>query len=207
MFSNCTRLTNLDVSEWEVTHVTNMAYLFNGCKKLTSLDMTKWNTWRVTNMMYMMNGCTGLTSLDLSNLNTERVTSSHYLLGGCTNLSSLTVSKSMENISEYAFDGVGTETAPCKLDMPDGFAFPEEVDPVEDVFEWGMGFFTLANPYELGDVNIDRAISISDVMLTISNVISGNLTGFHKKNADMNFDGVISISDVMLILDKLFARE
>lgn len=51
-----------------------MARIFRGCKLLTNLDISNFDTSKVTNMSGMFNGCGSLTNLDLSNFNTSNVT-------------------------------------------------------------------------------------------------------------------------------------
>ena len=47
--------------------------MFNKCSKLSSLNLSDFNTDDVTNMSYMFNKCSSLTSLNLSNFNTNNV--------------------------------------------------------------------------------------------------------------------------------------
>jgi len=48
--------------------------MFSGCSSLTSLNLSNFNTNNVTNMSYMFFNCSSLTSLDLSNFNTNNAT-------------------------------------------------------------------------------------------------------------------------------------
>lgn len=43
MFSQCTNLTSLDVSNWNTTNVTNMSNMFSQCLNLTELDLRQWD--------------------------------------------------------------------------------------------------------------------------------------------------------------------
>ena len=53
MFKSCSKLTSLDVSDFDTSSVTNMSSMFSSCSKLTSLDLSNFNTSSVTNMSYM----------------------------------------------------------------------------------------------------------------------------------------------------------
>ena len=106
----------------------------------------------------------------------------------------------MENVDNLAFGGVGTETTPCKLVVPDGFDFGEDVDPTEEVIEWCSGFFTLGIEYKMGDVNVDGEVTVTDVMLTVNHIMGQDDEAFHSKYADINQDGEINVTDVMLIV-------
>ena len=75
MFQDASSLTNLDVSNWNTSNVTNMSGMFSHASSLTNLDVSNWNTSNVTDMGSMFSHTSSLTSLDLSNWNTSKVTS------------------------------------------------------------------------------------------------------------------------------------
>ena len=52
----------------------NMSGMFSFCSSLTSLNLSNFNTNNVTDMRYMFSDCSSLTSLNLSNFNTNNVT-------------------------------------------------------------------------------------------------------------------------------------
>ena len=56
MFSNCSSLTSLNLSNFNTNNVTNMSGMFYNCSSLTSLNLSNFNTNNVTNMSYMFNG-------------------------------------------------------------------------------------------------------------------------------------------------------
>ena len=63
MFSNCSKLTSLDLSNFNTSSVTNTFQTFGYCSKLTSLNLSGWNLSKVTNMGYMFNDCPTLTTI------------------------------------------------------------------------------------------------------------------------------------------------
>ena len=81
MFENC-KATNLRVSKFNTSNVTNMQYMFSDCTNLTSLDLSSFDTHNVTNMAGMFNNCS-ITSLNLSNFDTSKVTSMYYMFSYC----------------------------------------------------------------------------------------------------------------------------
>ena len=91
MFSNCSALTSLDVTNFNTEKVTNMSFMFYKCSKLTSLDVTKFNTANVTDMNGMFFSCVALTSLDVSKFNTMNVTNMSSMFSSCHTLTSLDV--------------------------------------------------------------------------------------------------------------------
>ena len=92
MFSGCSKLTQLDVSNWDTSNVTTMAGMFYGCPSLTQLDVSNWVTCSVTNMNSMFQGCSQLTQLDVSNWDTSKVTSMVGMFYGCSKLTQLDAS-------------------------------------------------------------------------------------------------------------------
>ena len=47
---------NGDISEWDVSNVTNMSHIFNECKSFNK-DISNWDVSNVTNMYRMFNNC------------------------------------------------------------------------------------------------------------------------------------------------------
>ncbi len=92
MFSGCSNLTSLDLSNFDTSNVTDMWGMFSGCTNLTSLDLSNFDTSNVTDMSVMFSGCSNLTSLDLSNFDTSNVTDMSGMFSGCSNLTSLDLS-------------------------------------------------------------------------------------------------------------------
>ncbi|MDR3190325.1 MAG: DUF285 domain-containing protein [Lactobacillaceae bacterium] len=74
MFSECTSLTQLDLSVFDTSKVTNMNTMFYGCTSLTQLDLSGFDTSEVVSMAYMFYNCNALTQLDLRGFNTSKVT-------------------------------------------------------------------------------------------------------------------------------------
>ena len=48
MFTQCSSLTNLDLSSFDTSKVADMGFMFWSCNKL-SLDCSHWNADKVTN--------------------------------------------------------------------------------------------------------------------------------------------------------------
>ena len=89
MFSGCHGLTSLDLTPLDTSKVTDMSYMFSDCSGLTSLNLTGWDTSKVTDMNYMFSDCRGLTILDLTPLDTSKVTDMYCMFSGCSSLTSL----------------------------------------------------------------------------------------------------------------------
>ena len=93
MFSDCSTLSSLDLSNFNTAIVTNMSYMFNGCSALSSLDLSNFNTAIVTDMSYMFYGCSALSSLDLSNFYTKEVGNMVCMFSGCSALKTIYASE------------------------------------------------------------------------------------------------------------------
>lgn len=93
LFSSCSALTSIvGIENLDVSNVTNMHQIFSNCKKLTSLDLSKWNTSKCTNMYAMFMSCQGMTELNLSNFDTTNVTNMGNMFNNCSKLTSLDLS-------------------------------------------------------------------------------------------------------------------
>ena len=84
--------TELDLSSFDTSNVTNMGFMFYNCSKLTSLDLSNFNTSNVTDMGSMFQFCSKLISLDLSNFDTSKVTDMSSMFAYCSSLISLDMS-------------------------------------------------------------------------------------------------------------------
>ena len=61
-----------------------MECMFSGCSSLKQLNLSNFNTNNVTDMVGMFSGCSSLEELNLSNFNTKNVTNMECMLSGCT---------------------------------------------------------------------------------------------------------------------------
>ncbi len=96
MFHGCSSLLSLNLSNITTQNVTNMSSMFGSCYALTSIDVSQFNTSNVTNMSSMFGSGSassmGFTTLNLSNFNTEKVTNMSSMFRECQKLTSLNVS-------------------------------------------------------------------------------------------------------------------
>lgn len=98
LFSQCTSLTSIDVSDWDTSNVVSMAALFQACISLEEVDLSKWNVSKVTTMqnMFFSNDSFGLMNItsigDTSNWNTKSLTNTSYMFYYCPELTSVDTS-------------------------------------------------------------------------------------------------------------------
>ena len=74
-------ISNIDISGWDVSNVTNMRYMFFGCSKF-NCDLSSWNVSNVEDITGMFINCVNLNS-DFSNWNMHNVTNMKYMFYGC----------------------------------------------------------------------------------------------------------------------------
>lgn len=105
MFRDCSTLTTLDVSKFDTKNVTDMGVMFGDCSALTTLDVSNFDTKNVTNMSSMFGLCRALTTLDVSNFDTKNVTNMEYMFKGCPALTTIYASeKFVTTACEEDFD-------------------------------------------------------------------------------------------------------
>lgn len=75
MFKNCRSLETVDLSTFDTTKTTTMSSMFKECRSLKELDVSNFNTSAVTDMNEMFKDCYSLTTLDVTNFDTSNVTS------------------------------------------------------------------------------------------------------------------------------------
>ncbi|MBE6171240.1 MAG: BspA family leucine-rich repeat surface protein [Enterococcus faecium] len=90
-FAWCQQLTSLDLTAFDTQNVRSMNYMFNGVSSVSTLDLSNFNTANVTEMSHIFYGMSGLTSLDLSSFNTMNVSNMSYMFYDCSALTTLDV--------------------------------------------------------------------------------------------------------------------
>ena len=85
-------LEKIDFSDWDTSNVTNMDRMFYGCRGLKKLDLSSFDTSNVTEMKFMFCDCESLKELDLSNFETSNVNTMQSMFGGCKLLKTLNMS-------------------------------------------------------------------------------------------------------------------
>lgn len=92
MFYYCSKITNINLSNWDTSSVVNMSEMFSNCSALINLNISKFDTSSVTNMDTMFLSCSNLSTLDVSSFNTSKITSLYNMFGYCSSLASIDVS-------------------------------------------------------------------------------------------------------------------
>ena len=98
---------DFDVSEWDVSNVTNMEGLFANCVKF-NCDLSKWDVSNVENMYAMFDACRWtFEGKGLDNWNVSNVKTMEFMFSDCNNFEGKSIENwnvsNVENIS-YMFD-------------------------------------------------------------------------------------------------------
>ena len=80
-----------------------MSYMFSGCSSLKEINLSNFNTNNVNNMSCMFYKCSSLKELNLSNFNTNNVTDMRYMFNGCSDQFKNKIRSEYKNIKEEAF--------------------------------------------------------------------------------------------------------
>lgn len=106
MFSGCTDLSTIDLTNFSTSAITDMENLFRDCSGLNDIKLENVDTSNVTTIKNMFYNCSSLSSLDLSKFNLNKITDMSYLLANCSSLVNLNIdgltTPSVTNMS-YAF--------------------------------------------------------------------------------------------------------
>ena len=192
------------ISYLNTSEVTNMDYMFGGCYILPSLDVSHFNTSKVTDMAHMFSNCWGLTNLDLSSFNTSQVTSMSYMFSACDELQTIYVGNGWSTAavatSKYMFSSctslVGGQGTTWNSSNPTDKTYAHI-----DGGPSNPGYFTDKNASLRGDVNGDGLVNITDVIMLINAIVSGNTSTINEGNANVNGDSQLNITDVIMLIN------
>ncbi len=161
MFFNCSGLTTLDLSDWNVSNVEDMGRMFFSCRGLTTLDLSNWNVSSVKTMSGMFYGCSGLTSLDLSSWDVSNAENMSGMFGGCTGLTTLDLSNwnvsSVKDMSTMFYGCSGLTSLTLNWPIINPYAI--QLTDMSNMFSGCSSLTTL----ELSDLNTTRVTDMSNM--------------------------------------------
>lgn len=92
-FANCSRLETLNADNWNTSNVTDMHSMFQWCPQLKTLDVSNWDVSSVTNMRNMFVSCGSLQELAVKHWDVSSVTDMGWMFCNCLELKNLDVSR------------------------------------------------------------------------------------------------------------------
>ena len=148
MFSDCQKLTSLDLSNFNTANVKYMRSMFGFCQELTSLNVTNFNTANVEDMRSMFKNCSALTGIFASNkFVTDMVIDGSDMFSGCDKLIG-------------AIKYIGSQTDHHYANYVDGYFSPEGGFPAYAVFDGGTRTLTFgcgpSKPAGAYDLNVEN---------------------------------------------------
>lgn len=98
--NNSEYITQIDLSEYNTSEITNMSLMFSGCLSLKELCLDNFNTSNVVDMFGMFSLCVSITKLDLSKFDTRNVRNVGYMFNVCDSLVELDLSNfTVDNVN------------------------------------------------------------------------------------------------------------
>ena len=83
-FQGCRNLIEVDLSSWDVSNVTDMGHLFNDCRNLKKVNLSGWNTSKVKDISRMFDMCQKLEVIEgIEDFDTSSVETMEQMFYGC----------------------------------------------------------------------------------------------------------------------------
>lgn len=184
MFLGWSSLIEIDLSNIETMHVTDMKGMFAGCESLTHITFGDFHTENVISMGAMFAECWSLESLDLSGFQTGRVTNMSEMFGGCSSLKTLDLS---------SFDTSNVENMESMFGRSGAIA--------SDTYTWRAcrtGCSSLES-LDLHTFNTSKVNNLGGMFSLCYNLKNVNLSGWDTSSVETlgsMFEGCTSIEEV-----------
>ena len=120
MFSMCSGLTELDLSNFDTSKVENMSSMFMGCGKINSIDLSGFSTEKCIMMNKIFYLCEELKKIYVSEYDEEKhtgwtieiVTNSEDMFFGCYSIVGGNGTTYNSNYTDVTYARIDTEEAP-----------------------------------------------------------------------------------------------
>lgn len=200
MFRGCTSLT--EAPALRASTLADYCYnsMFRGCTSLGKAPELPATTLADFCYQSMFRGCTLLTEAPVLPATTLVKYCYNSMFYGCSSL----------NRVEVAFNQWvdGCTTSWLYKVAPQGkFICPEnlEVNRGQDYIPEGWVVSHGEPEYQLGDVNGDGSVDVTDVTVLITKVLGGEPAEFIPEVADIDDNGVLDVTDVTVLISKILA--
>ena len=179
MFSALKNVTTLDVSHFNTPRLNWMGAVFWNSDRITSLDLSSWDTKSVTSMVNLFAGMSSLSSLNISNFNTGNVTEMASMFDGAKSLTSLDLSH-FDTSKVKRMDSMFKDMESLQTINLSGFNTSN--------VEWmsHMFFMTTANPpitnLDLSSFNTSKVTDMERMFVGLANLQNLNVSSFDTRN-------------------------
>jgi surface protein len=190
MFTSCTSLTELDLSNWEPSSLTTMYGMFYKCSKLTSIKLGKGNTPVLTSTEGMFNSCLELLNIDFGGLNVSNVNNMGGMFSDCRKLKSLNISH--WDVSKVTNFGAIFRRCNSLLELNLSNWNLSSAENVSTMFESCASIVSL----DLSDLVVENVRTLSGLFQSCSSLVTLNLSGWHLEKD-------VSITNLFNKCDKL----
>jgi surface protein len=124
LFSGCSSVSSINMSNLDTSKVTDMEDMFYGCSKLASLNLTgHFSTAAAQNFNRMFSGCTVLQNINFDGFTTPSLKSASKMFENCSALEKIDMSKwDVSNVQDYTdiFKTIpGVSVIKTPLNIPD----------------------------------------------------------------------------------------
>lgn len=108
IFGQCRSITELDLTNLDISQVTDMSGAFVECKNLKKINISNWNTSNVKDMSSLFYGCYNLDSINTASFDTSKVINMENMFRQCAHIKELNLTNfdtsnviNMSNMFDY----------------------------------------------------------------------------------------------------------
>ena len=179
MFSDITKVINIDLGELYTENTTNFGYMFQNCKSLEEINLSNLNTSKATYMGSLFASCSSLKELDIGNFDTKNVTVMSAMFSGCSNLKTI----DLKNINTSKVTSMNEMFRQCNIEVLDLSSF--DTNNLQTTNFMFYGSSSLKTIYVSDKWKNDKIIS-SDRMFYGCNSLVGKIS-FDSTKVDITY--------------------
>jgi surface protein len=158
-------LESLDVSHFDMSHVTDIIYFFGNCKELKNVDVSRWDTKNLTRMYAPFYGCSKLEEVDVTN----------WDVSGCT-LITFGQNAGLKSVGDLS----NWDTSNCKM-FQNAFSTLSALVTIGDLSNWDTskaesmssmfeGCSSLSYIGDLSNWNISSCVTMASMFSECTNL-------------------------------------
>ena len=194
LFAECSSMTSLDLTQFDMSRVISLSYTFFNCGSLKILKLDGINTSNVTDMSYMFAGCSVLKSVDFKNLDTSNVTNMCGMFAWFYGFNSLDLSSfDTSSVTDMNFMFYGCY--PIRTINLNGFD-TSNVTSMYSMFYWCSSLQSL----DLSSFDTSNVTDMGNMFTCCSSLKSLDLSNFDTSKVE-NMAGIFDLCSSISSLD------